>query len=335
MEGSGFTQGINLKVKGPPERGPIEVIAIISILEILEFFILVFVIRTSWTAEKNTKSICQFLISLSLLKKCFILSAVVILAQNTIFLISILLPLEYDGELCTILVLVTGLTSYNIAMITVYLFLWIKQNHLHSSPVLKSALPRWLPILSKFSLLLTLVAFVLPLVMVLANGSVSCVYRDGYCYTKRSTFPVFPTLMMGASILTQTAYTVLFCVTLKIHEKANKIAANSKTQSSRKITQRCFYFAVAAVLTDCINTVSISATISIIPEVYVNLFPKLDLFINLLCMLFCFNTLPGVMKKIVHMITCGKISFGDEDKVVANHQTARTTVPSISAVVQA
>ncbi|CAK8686577.1 unnamed protein product [Clavelina lepadiformis] len=152
---------------------------------------------------------------------------------------------------------------------------------------------------------------------------------------ERSTFPVFPTLMMGASILTQTAYTVLFCVTLKIHEKANKIAANSKTQSSRKITQRCFYFAVAAVLTDCINTVSISATISIIPEVYVNLFPKLDLFINLLCMLFCFNTLPGVMKKIVHMITCGKISFGDEDKVVANHQTARTTVPSISAVVQA
>ncbi|XP_076821073.1 uncharacterized protein LOC143466320 [Clavelina lepadiformis] len=327
MEGSGFTEEIELKTKGPAERGPIEIIVIISILEFFEVFILVFILRTSWTGENNKKSFSHFIISLSVLKKCFILSAVIILAVNTIFLVRILLPLEYDDELCSLMLRITGATSYNVGMISVYLYLWVKQSHLHSSPVLRSSLPRWLPILSKVSLLLTLVAFVLPLVMVWSNGNVSSIYRDGYCYHKPSSLTLFPALMMGATILTQTAYAVLFYATLKIHEKANKIAANSKTQNSQKIAQRCLYFAVFAVITDCITLVAINVTGSRIPELHVHLFPKLDLFINLLCMLFCFSNLPSVMKKVVRLLTCGKINVGNEVDTVANRKSV--TVPSL------
>ncbi|CAK8697148.1 unnamed protein product [Clavelina lepadiformis] len=324
MEGSGFTQENTLKIKGPPERGPIVIIVIISILEFLEFFILVFILRASWIDGHNKKSICQFIVSFSLLKKCFLLSAVIILALNSLMLVRILLPLEYDDELCSFLLRFTGVTSYNIAMISVYLYLWVKQYHLHSSPVLRTVLPRWLPVLSKISLMLILVTFVLPLIMVWTTENVSGIYRDGYCYHESSAVTLFPALMIAATFITQTAYTILFYATLKIYEKANKTAANTKSQ--RKLAQRCLYFAIIAVVTDCIALVCIKVTGFWIPELYVNLFSKLDVFINLLCMLFCFNKLPDVLKKVVRLVTCGKIIIANENETVANFQMA--TVPA-------
>ncbi|XP_076818449.1 uncharacterized protein LOC143464525 isoform X1 [Clavelina lepadiformis] len=320
MEGSGFTDGNALnKTWSPPERGPIEIIVIISIFELLELFILVFIIRTSWIDRRSRKSFCHFIISISLLKKCFILSAVIILVLNTIFLVRILLPLEYDDELCSLMLRITGATSYNIAMISVYLYLWVKQYHLQSSPVVKALLPRWLPILSKISLVLVLVTFVLPLVLVWSNGNVSSIYRDGYCYHKSSAVTLFPALMIGATIVTQTVYTVLFYATLKIYDKAMKTSANNN--SLRKIAQRCLFFAIVAVVTDIIALVGVQLTGGRIPELYVHLFPKFDIFLNLLCMLFCFNKLPDVMKRVVSFVTCGKIIVGNDNESNSNRQT--------------
>ncbi|CAK8697136.1 unnamed protein product [Clavelina lepadiformis] len=327
---NGTLGSLEVHVKGPPQRGPIDIIVVITIIEILEFFIFFFMIQTSWTTfvAHNRKSIFRFLTSLSALKKSFVLSAVVILLLNTLFLARICLPLEYDDELCTLMLRLTGSVSYNIGMFTVYIYLWMRQYHLHSSPVLRSALPRWLPVLSRVSFVLTLVAFIVPLASIWVNGNVMSVYRDGFCYHKASAVKIFPSLMVGATLLTQITYTLLFCATLKIHEKVNKTAANRKTQSSKKIALRCLYFAVLAISTDGIALLSINVTGGWVPEVYIHLFPKLDLFINLLCMLLCFNNLPDVMKKVVRFLSCGKIVVaGNEDQVTVSR---RISVPAIS-----
>nr|XP_018670172.2 uncharacterized protein LOC104266376 [Ciona intestinalis] len=312
-----------------PQQGPAPLIAVISVIVALEMMVLLFVLKVSWDNEHGPKRnerhrILKFLKNLSPLKKSFLVSNFIIICDSSIFLVRLLVPITYDDMVCSLMLRVTGSTTYSTAMTSVYIYLWARQYYLHSSPVLRNVLPRWLPILSKLSLLLTVLAYVIPLIIIWGMAGIGGNYRNGECYHAKNSSAVFPIVMMATTIATQIFYVFLFYATLRLHKKANKSATGGN--ETLRTAFRCLCFAIVCVGTDCMAMVAIKLTASSLPEIYVHLFPKTDLLFNLLCMLFCFSTFTSTMKRAANILTCGHYQITDDSNQPQNRSSLKSVV---------
>ncbi|CAK8688740.1 unnamed protein product [Clavelina lepadiformis] len=247
------------------------------------------------------------------LMKIFLFCVFTMIVYSTMLLIRVFLPLTYSNEMCTLLLRVTGPTMYSICMMTIYAFVWARQYYIHASSVTRSFTPKWLRILSKTSIVFTLISFALPIVAtwVRVNGYqlITAKYENKTCYHRVESLTYLPPILATLTSTSQFIYVFIFYITIRIYIKKSSLytAAMRKKKSGRfhKLVKRCLTVALLCGIADVITMVLVNTACKHIPEPYAYIFIKLDTTFNIFCMLFCFNSIPSLTKSnFLSLISC-------------------------------
>nr|XP_026692698.1 uncharacterized protein LOC113474722 [Ciona intestinalis] len=275
------------------------VLITVSVIVVCEVFIFLLETISTWRSirKKTNKSrsklsAWQIWKKISLLKKCFICCNFFLIFDCTLLILQQVVPLIYTDLLCTIAHRVLGPTLITSCTSFVYCFLWVRQYGLQNKPLLKSALPPWLPKLSIVTLTITVLCLLFPIFLAwvpLSSGYpvVVCYYSNSSCYqipsqVKSPVLLVFPTFI-------PTVYIFLFYKISSYHKKASaSIQASSKSLDS--MLQRCLIVSSICIFTSIICNVGIMFSTNHVPIEITQLFARIDSFVNLACLLFCFKT---------------------------------------------
>nr|CAB3263215.1 uncharacterized protein LOC104266376 [Phallusia mammillata] len=309
--------------------GRIVLVVFDFVIFLLEVLVFCFVLKCSWSNYRETKGIqkksfLHFLRHLPPLKSCFLASNFIILISTGLFIIRLLLPPATTTFQCSLGLKITGPTCYTTELASVYLYLWARQYYLHSSEALKSVLPKWLPVLSKISLILTIGGYLLQIIIIWVpiggSGDVKSVYKDGACFHSASSVAIFPFVVAFATVVTQTTYVILFYVIVRSLKKANQ-EVNHRKSNLNWMAPRCLKLAIACIGSDCLTMLFLNIVGQYIPEIYVHPVPRIDVFINLICMLFCFNRKSELASKALSIITKNKGAPKRPLRMSSSHRT--------------
>nr|XP_026691166.1 uncharacterized protein LOC113474411 [Ciona intestinalis] len=207
------------------------------------------------------------------------------------FLLQQIVPLTYTNRLCTTALRILGPTLFPCCLAFVYVFLMVRQHRLQSKAVLKSLLPTWLKKLHTVAFLVTFLTVTYPVffawIPIYSGEAIPMAYYDnGSCYqtptAKNPAFPFFPTVI-------PVIYIYLFYKILRVHGKNTENLSVSNKRMDNTL-RRCLVFSSICITTDLICSMGMVYATNVVPMEIPLLFARIDSFLNLVCLLFCFKS---------------------------------------------